>query len=268
MFLRWWRDRRRRQLAADPFPAGWLSIIQSNCRHFATLNEMDRSRLLRDTRWFLDENHIEAAVGLELTDEVRVTIASHASLLGLGFDEPPFGRVITVIVRAESYIGLNVYRRPSGLEIHSDEERLGEAWRNGMVVISWRDILRQCREAPDGRNVILHEFAHVLDMSNGDVDGVPWLENEQQYRTWLDVTGREYQRLVRHSELGRDTLLDPYGATSPVEFFAVATESFFEQPVELHRFHPELYEVLKRYFHQDPAERLQQADEESRKVVD
>jgi len=256
MFLRWWRDRRRRRLAAEPFPAEWLAIVRANCRHFAALNEVEQSKLLRDTRWFLDEKTIEAAAGLAQSDEIRVTIAAQASLLGLGFAEPPFDRVMTVFVQAESYTRQKVYRESSGLELHSDEERLGEAWRNGPILLSWRDILQQCREAPDGRNVILHEFAHVLDMANHDVDGVPPLDDEQQYRTWLEVTGVEYQKLVRHAQLGRHTLLDEYGATSPVEFFAVATESFFEQPVEMKQLHSRLYDVLKAFYKQDPAARV------------
>ena len=256
MFLRWWRDRRRRTLAAEPFPAEWLAIVRTNCRHFAMLNEAEQAHLLRDTRWFLAEKTIEAAVGLAQSDEIRVTIAVQASLLGLGFVEPPFDRLMTVFVQAESYTGVQVYRDSSGLELHSEQQRLGEAWRNGPIVLSWRDILQQCRESPDGRNVILHEFAHVLDMANYDVDGVPPLDNEQQYRTWIDVTGAEYQRLVRQSQLGRETLLDEYGATSPAEFFAVATESFFEQPVEFSRLHVRLYDVLRAFYKQDPASRV------------
>ena len=258
MFLNWWRDRRRRRLAGEPFPARWLDFVRQNCRHFETLSDAEKTRLLRDARWFIDEKSIEAAIGLTLTDEMRVTVAVHASLLGLGFAEPPFDRLISVILQPESYVRTKVHRERSGLELHAEEERLGEAWRNGPVLLSWKDIVQQCREFPNGRNVILHEFAHLLDMSDTDADGIPPLDTEEQYRTWLDVTGIEYRRLVRHAEHGRRTLLDWYGATNEAEFFAVATECFFEQSVEMLNLHPRLYAVLKAFFGQDPAERWAQ----------
>lgn len=253
--FKWWRDRRRRKLAEEQFPDEWLPIIHRNCRHFATLDHVERVRLLRDVRWFLEEKSIEVSLGLVLTDEMRVTVAVHASLLGLGFDAPPFDRLISVILQPEIYIATKVQRESSGLELHSQEERLGEAWRNGPVLLSWRDVARQCRDEPDGRNVILHEFAHLLDMSDADADGVPPLDTEEQFRTWLDVTRIEYRRLVRHAEHGRRTLLDWYGSTNEAEFFAVATETFFEQPVEMQKLHPSLYDVLRAFYKQDPAAR-------------
>lgn len=255
MFLRWFRDRRRRALAAEPFPEAWLKVVHQNCRHFAGLADSERIRLLRDTRWFLDEKSIEAAVGLTLNDEMRVTVAAHASLLGLGFASPPFDRLISVVVQAETYTRRKVHRESWGLEETSDEQRLGEAWMNGPVVLSWSDIVQQCRERPDGRNVIVHEFAHLLDMANSSVDGVPPMEDEEQYQTWLDVTRAEYQRLVRQTQLGRQTLIDWYGATSEAEFFAVSSECFFEQSVAMRTLHPRLYQVLKAFYKQDPAER-------------
>lgn len=255
MFFHWLRDRRRRKLAGEPFPAEWLDFVRRNCRHFESLSEPEQARLLRDTRWFIDEKSIEAAIGLTLTDEMRVTVAAHASLLGLGFAAPPFDRLVSVVLQPESYFRTKVHREASGLELHAEEERLGEAWRNGPVLLSWRDIVEQCREFPTGRNVILHEFAHLLDMSDADADGIPPLDTEEQYRTWLDVTGIEYRRLVRHAEQGRRTLLDWYGATNEAEFFAVATECFFEQPIEMRDLHPRLYDVLKAFYKQDTAAR-------------
>jgi Mlc titration factor MtfA (ptsG expression regulator) len=231
-----------------------MEIIHRNCRHFGTLTQSERLRLLRDVRWFLDEKSIEVALGLVLTDEMRVTIAVHASLLGLGFAAPPFDRLMSVILQPEVYVGTKI-QHASGLELHSREERLGEAWRNGPVLLSWSDVVRQCRDAPDGRNVILHEFAHLLDMANSDADGIPAMESAEQARTWLDVTRVEYRRLVHHAALGRRTLLDWYGATNEAEFFAVATETFFEQPVEMQKVHPRLYDVMRAFYKQDPAGR-------------
>ncbi|MBS0204348.1 MAG: zinc-dependent peptidase [Planctomycetes bacterium] len=249
------RNRRRRKLAESPFPDEWLGIIHHNCRHYATLTSTERVRLLRDVRWFLDEKSIEVSLGLTLTDEMRVTVATQASLLGLGFAAPPFDRLITVILQPEIYVGTRIQREASGLELHSQEQRLGEAQRNGPVLLSWRDVVRQCRDAPDGRNVVLHEFAHLLDMADAAADGIPPLETEEQYRTWMDVTRIEYRRLVGQAEHGRHTLLDWYGATNEAEFFAVATETFFEQSVEMQKLHPRLYDVLCAFYKQDPASR-------------
>ena len=253
MLFQWWRNRRRSHLAREPFPAAWLSIIQVNCRHFATLTTAEQARLLQDVRWFLAEKSIEVSLGLVLTDEMRVTVAAQASLLGLGFTSPPFDRLRSVILQPEVFLGDNVVRDSSGLELHSQDARIGQAARNGPVVLSWSDVVRQCRDEPDGRNVILHEFAHLLDMVDGDVDGVPPMDTEQEFRTWQDVTRIEYRRLVNQAQLGRRTLLDEYGATSEVEFFAVATETFFEQPVEMRTLHPRLYDVLRAFYKQDPA---------------
>lgn len=255
MLFQWLRNRRRQKLAMEPFPDAWLGIVHRNCRHFGTLTPHEQSRLLRDIRWFLDEKSIEVSLGLLLTDEMRVTVAAHASLLGLGFEAPPFDRLKSVILQPEVYTGTKVQRGPSGLELHSQEQRLGEAWRNGPVLLSWQDVVRQCRDQPDGRNVILHEFAHLLDMADADADGVPQLESEAQVRTWLDVTRSEYHRLVRQAALGRHTLLDWYGGTNEAEFFAVATETFFEQPVEMRNLHASLYDVLCAFYKQDPAAR-------------
>lgn len=254
MIFKWMRDRRRSRLADEPLPADWLAIMQRNCRHWPALSPTDQARLKRDVRWFIDEKSIEAAQGLSLSDEMRITIATHASLLGLGFAAPPFDRLMTVIIQPEIYVGTKI-ERSSGFELHSQEQRLGEAWRNGPVLVSWKDIVQQCRDWPDGRNVILHEFAHLLDMADSDADGVPSLDSEQQYRTWREVTRAEYRSLVEQASRGRRTLLDWYGATNEAEFFAVATETFFEQPIEMRDVHPQLYDVLKLFYRQDPAAR-------------
>jgi len=255
MLFRWWRNRRRKQLAAEPFPEEWLQIVRRNCRHYALLNPAEQARLLRDTRWFVAEKDIQTSVDLTLTDEMRVTIGAHAALLGLGFSEPPFDRMISIILRPESYVAKTSRNYGAGLEIVSDEDRIGEAWKHGPIVLSWEDIQQQCRDDPDGRNVILHEFAHFLDMLNGDVDGVPLMRSREQYEVWKEVTEQEYRRLLRHTERGRPTLIDPYGATSLIEFFAVVTECFFEEAVDLQSEHPRLYEVFRLYYGQDPASR-------------
>lgn len=255
MFWRWGKKRNRQRLAQEPFSQEWLQIVRRNCRHFSGLTIEEQARFLRDIKWFVAEKNIQTALGLTLTDEMRVTIAAHVALIGLGFDQPPFDRLISVIIRPETYVMKSTRTIGAGMNIITNEARIGEAWKHGPVVLSWQDIQQQCRDEPDGRNVILHEFAHLLDMANGEIDGIPPMENQQQFKNWLEVTQSEYQQLVHDTERGHETLIDGYGATSPVEFFAVATETFFEMPSEMQQIHPRLYSGFCSFYRQNPARR-------------
>jgi Mlc titration factor MtfA (ptsG expression regulator) len=134
--------------------------------------------------------------------------------------------------------------------------RLGEAWHHGPIILSWPEVLAGARHDGDGTNVVLHEFAHYLDSQDHDFNGTPPLDDREQYRTWHDVMTAEYDRLVRKAERGVPTLLDQYGATNEAEFFAVATECFFEQPVKMAERYARLYDVLRQYYRQDPASRV------------
>lgn len=254
MLTHWFRDRRRQKLADEPFPAPWLDIIHANCRHFPKLPPPRQQRLLRDARWFLAEKEIQPAAGMTVTDEIRVTIAAHVALIGLGFETPPFSRLGSVIVRPESYALPTQKYLGGGLNIVENEARIGEVRGYGPVVLSWEDIAEQCRDTPYGRNVILHEFAHLLDMENGEMDGIPPMQSDEEYRIWTTVTRTAYEELVEAARNRTRTLLDWYGATNPVEFFAVATESFFEQALEFQTRHPDLYHSLSTFYRQNPAE--------------
>jgi Mlc titration factor MtfA (ptsG expression regulator) len=120
-------------------------------------------------------------------------------------------------------------------------------------------VLRSGRIPDDGVNVVFHEFAHALDLQGHGFDGAPLLESRAQYQTWAEVMTAEYHRLILRTRHGRPTLLDPYGTVSEAEFFAVVTESFFEQPLDMQVEHPKLYELFRNFFHQDPAERFRRA---------
>ena len=137
--------------------------------------------------------------------------------------------------------------------MEGSEERLGESWHHGSVVLSWDDVRRSTADMHDGHNVVLHEFAHQLDSSGGKGDSTPVLENSSTYIAWARILQKDYERLQYEVSHDRHTLLDEYGAVDPAEFFAVVTEHFFEKPKELQRIHPELYQELKRFYQQDPA---------------
>lgn len=256
MLWSWWKHRKRRQLLATPIPPSWEALIPTHCRQFAALSAEEQQRLRNDVRILIAEKHWEGCNGLSITEEIQVTIAAHAALMGLGFPEMPFERLLSILVYPDTFVAKRNTRMTGGGWLESDEPRLGEAWYQGPVILTWREIREECVESPDGRNVIIHEFAHLLDMEDRDVNGVPSLPDEQQYETWLDVTSAEFDRLQRQIRLGRRTLIDSYGATSRAEFFAVASETFFEQPVRMQSELPRLYDVLKAYYRQDPAGRL------------
>jgi Mlc titration factor MtfA (ptsG expression regulator) len=151
----------------------------------------------------------------------------------------------TYVAQAREPIG-------GGMVLEGEVARLGEAWRDGVVVLAWDDVLSGASDIHDGHNVVLHEFAHQLDQENGPADGAPILEHRSRYVSWARVLGNEYEQLRKDASLGRPSVLDQYGATNPAEFFAVATECYFEKPRELRRSHPELFEELRAYYHFDP----------------
>ena len=133
------------------------------------------------------------------------------------------------------------------------EVREGESWYRGSMVLSWEDVQRGAADPGDGENVVFHEFAHQLDDESGAADGTPLLDSIEQWRSWVAVFQAEFEALQDDDARGRRTLLDPYGAESPPEFFAIATECFFERPRELKKRHAKLYEQLHGYYKQDPA---------------
>lgn len=235
-----------------PFPAEWLPILDQNSPSYAVMSDDDRRELQGHIQVFLDEKHFEGCNGLELTDEIKVTIAAHACRLLLHRETEVFPRLITVLVYPGAYIAKAVEAIAGGGLLESEQVRLGEAWKDGVAVVSWSDLCDTIAGRNPGRNLILHEFAHILDMEDGSSDGTPILPDRRQYASWVAIMDDEYHRLRRDSELGRYTALDTYGATNPAEFFAVATEAFFEKPTVLAKRHPELYAELKGFYRQDP----------------
>ncbi len=248
------KHRRRQRLQAKPFPAAWLEFIERNVRYFADLLPADRRELQGLLQVFMAEKSFEGCGGLELTDEIKVTIAAQACRLLLHRQTDFYRRLMTILVYPTAYLAKSVEPIGGPIALEGEEIRLGEAWKGGVVIVSWDEVRAASLGLAHGRNLVLHEFAHQLDMEDGAADGVPILESASQIARWAQVMESEYQRLKRDSALGRYSALDDYGATSPSEFFAVATECFFEKAGVLRKRHPELYEELKRYYQQDPAQ--------------
>jgi MtfA peptidase len=252
MLFAWLERRRRRRLLAAPFPADWRAHLRLNVAVYEILTDTEQARLRDDLRVFIAEKSWEGCGGLTLTDEIRVAIAAQACLLLLGVEHDYFGRVQTVLVYPTAYRSPDGEVGPDGV-VREGIGRLGEAWHRGPVVLAWDEVRAGGQNHRDGRNVVLHEFAHQLDFLDGLIDGTPPLRDAEQYREWQRVMTAEFDRLRADVEQGRATLLDAYGATNPAEFFAVATECFFEKPRQLQERHPEVYAVLRGYYCQDPA---------------
>jgi Mlc titration factor MtfA (ptsG expression regulator) len=193
-----------------------------------------------------------------LTDDVRVTIAAQACLLLLGLDTDGYRDVSSIIVYPSTVVRTGVFASPvlAGAVTDAPVPLLGEARPHGPVVIVWDQALAQARFPGQGHNVVFHEFAHKIDMADGTADGTPRLADQAAYGRWVDVFTREIEAVRRASAEGIPTLLRAYAGTNPAEFFAVATEVFFDRPVALEEERPELYEVLREFYRQDPADRV------------
>jgi Mlc titration factor MtfA (ptsG expression regulator) len=252
ILLSWWKRRRRRKLLAQPFPPEWDAVLRENFALYARLGDDERRRLQGRTQIFIAEKYWEGCGGLVITDEIKVTIAAQACLLVLGIEPEYYDRLLSVLVYPTGYFADERRQLPTGIVSEETVLRLGEAWTSGPVVLSWDDVLAGGRFPQDGRNVVFHEFAHVLDLTHSGPDGTPELADAAQYRTWHDVMTAEFERLRRQSERRQKTVLDPYGATDAAEFFAVATEAFFERPRHLADEHPRLYELLRDFYRQEP----------------
>lgn len=247
------KHRRRERLRAQPFPAAWQRIIERNVAVYRRLPPEDQRELLGHVQVLLAEKDFEGCGGLELTDEIRVTIAAEAAVLLLHRDTDYYPELKSILVYPTAYVVSDERPVGGGMWTESDEVRLGHtAPTLGALVIAWDDALRGARMLDDGSNVVFHEFAHQLDFEDRVVDGTPLLE-PRQYASWARVLSPEYDALRRAASEAQPTLIDQYGATNPAEFFAVLTELFFERPTELRERHAELYEELKGFYRQDPA---------------
>lgn len=251
------KNRRRKKLRTRAFPPGWRAILRDRYPLYGRLPAAEQRELEGHIQVFLAEKYFEGCAGVEITDEVRVLIAAQACTLLLGRETDYFPMMRTVLVYPRAFVGQGKSLGAAGVVTESMGWRLGESWHmpgnTGPVVLSWRDVLAGVADPGDGHNLVFHEFAHQLDAESGSVEGAPAIE--EGYAQWSLVMGREYRSFIDDLRWGRPVVMDPYAATSPAEFFAVATETFFERPIPLRERHPALYSLMSRYFHQDPAAR-------------
>src|SRR6266513_213846 len=228
------------RLPTGPIPDTWDGIVEHNVPLAHGLSSDERDRLLRLVQVFLAEKHFEGCGGLTLTEEMKVTIAAGACLLLLHLEGPCYPTLRTVLVYPHGFVPTLASPPRTGEIAQPPVPEMGESWRDGVVVISWDDTVRGARNPADGENVV--------------TDGVPMLA-PGALRTWGRVLSAEYERLRQDAAHDRPSALDSYGASNRAEFFAVATETFFEKPDQLEREHPELYGQLHQFYRQDPARR-------------
>lgn len=250
-FKKW---RRKRQMKQS-FPEEWEHFLHQNVPYTRHLPAELQEKLKGLVNIFISENNFEGCAGLEITDEIRVTIAAQASILMLGIDDLSFfyDDLRSVLVYPESYVAEVKNRNNSFFVEEGFQQRQGEAWSHGNVVLAWNEVQMGGSDIHDGQNLVFHEFAHQLDYEYGATRQIESDYENSQYLSWARVLGREYQKILQSLERNQQTLINSYGATNIAEFFAVITECFFEKPDELKNRHPELYHKFKDFYQQDPA---------------
>jgi Mlc titration factor MtfA (ptsG expression regulator) len=247
-----WVFHRRKGLSDD-----WARVAESSLAWWGSFSADEQTQLADIADWLLRHKHWEAAHGFELSDEILTVLALSAAVLVLGLDTDYYREVSAIVVFPTTIMSRGEYAGPvRGTVTDGVVPVLGQAHdRRGAILIAWDEARDAALNPGHGRNVVFHEFAHKLDMLDDVTDGTPPLPKEQMAR-WVAVCTEAYESL--QSGAARPPL-DPYGATNPAEFFAVATEAFFDAPVALRTNEPDVYEVLAAFYNQDPAVRSRRA---------
>jgi Mlc titration factor MtfA (ptsG expression regulator) len=256
----YFKRRRRAKVAARPFPPQWQAVLD-RLPMYTRLPDADRHELRTLVSIFLSEKRFEGCAGLEITDEIRVTIAAQACVLLLRRQTDIYPKLTSILVYPATYVATFKRPGPGGIVTEGAMPHAGESWNGlysaasgGPIVLSWRDVRRGAACASDGNNVVFHEFAHQLDSEDGEVNGAPVLDDRSHYIAWARVLGEKFTSLHQDLAKGDPAWINPYAATNPAEFFAVLTEFFFERPRTLLARHPLLYAQLASFYKQDPAQ--------------
>jgi len=247
-YVKRWRKQR---LLNKAFPQQWQHILTERLPVYTVLQEQERHKLEQLIHLFLDDKEFYGCAGLEVTDVMKVCIAAEACLLLLGQSGPIYPKLQSILVYPTGFLAKRDLHQEDGTVVAGEHHLLGESWGNGRVILSWDDVEQGARDFTDGHNVVLHEFAHQLDSASGSANGAPPLRSNS-YQTWAKVFSDNFEDLQTRVLHGRPTVMDGYGATNPAEFFAVATETFFEKPDQLLKRRPELFQELQQYYRLDP----------------
>jgi Mlc titration factor MtfA (ptsG expression regulator) len=245
----WWVRQRRARLLRQPFPPAWSRILRRGVPLVARLPAPLQRRLKQSIQVFVAEKPFIGCDGQTIDDEVRVTIAAMACVLLLGQDgDACYPRLRRVLVYPEPFVVPRRQWLPGGV-VHEERQALaGESWGQGQVILAWSEVRAGAQGADDGRNVVLHEFAHQIDQDGGEADGLPWRADAAARERFATVMAAAFEQAQQQPAAA----LDPYGASAPAEYFAVATEAFFERPQALAAEAPQVYAELARLYRLDP----------------
>lgn len=257
LFLGWllgkpyYLDYRRDQLRRQPFPVEWCATLQQRVPLYRLLPAPLQEQLQGHVHVFLAEKKFIGCAGLAVSDEMRIVIAAQACLLLLGRKADYYPGLERILLYPSAFVVDKLEVDEAGVLSSWRDELAGESWGEGQVLLSWQDV-QEDSMVLDGRNVVIHEFAHQLDQQSGAANGAPILARLENYREWAATMTAEYDRLRAQADSGQYALFDYYGAEHPAEFFAVVSEVFFEQPQEMAALHPDLYAQLRSYYRLDP----------------
>lgn len=248
------RLKRRETALKAPVDEETRRWVSGAVPHFAGMPQPLQERLFHLTRAICMEKTFEGCAGFALNDEVKTVISAQAALLVLELGLEAYDGIDRILVYPEPFV-VDRAHEEGGIVAHEEEAVLsGEAGEFGTIVLSWSDVVFGARHESDGYNVVIHEFAHQLDWATGEITGTPKLESAEDYAQWGAVMKAAYRKLSMECE-GQDDhpVLDPYAVEDPGEFFAIASEVFFEKPVVLREWDAPLYALLKHYYRLDPA---------------
>lgn len=254
------RDYRREELMSRPFPPEWEEILNRNVALYRHLPGPLKKELQAHIHVFVGEKSFEGCGGLRITDEIKVTIAGQACILLLNRKPTYYPALHSILVYPGAYVAKQT-TIVGMMYVEEESVRAGESWTRGEVVLAWDEVRQTATDLAGGHNVVLHEFAHQLDQENGRANGAPILGSLSGYATWARILSKEYRRFRRKALSGGTDIMDAYGATDPAEFFAVATETFFEKPQPMKLKHPDLYEELRTYYDLDPVSWFENDDQ-------
>ena len=247
-----WIQYKRNKVKSQPFPKEWRHILKRNVPFFYSMPADLQLQLKQHVLVFLSEKQFQGFEGVEIDDEIRVTIAAQACLLLLNRKTNYYSKLKSIYVYPAAFVTHHPTKDAAGVLQHKPRVLSGESWELGKVILSWKDSKHGAQVFNDGHNVVIHEFAHQLDQETGAANGAPFLRHKNR-ECWSHVLAKEFEHLQRKARKGEHTLLDHYGATNPAEFFAVASEVFFERPQALQQEHSALYSQLMGFYHINPA---------------
>jgi len=250
----WWRRwRRRRVLDQRAIPDALWHFTLLRFPFLAARDDADLVALREMTTIFLADKEFTGTDGLVVTDAMAVAIAAQACLPALKLGMRWLDGFVGIVVHEDAVVARREIEDDDGVVHAYDEELSGEAMQGGPVMLAWRDVDDAGASAADGYNVVVHEFAHVIDMRGGVTAGLESADPESERGRWLNALADEYERFADALDRDEETFLDPYGGQSIEEFFAVAAEAFFVAPVALKAEQAPVYELLEGFFGQDPA---------------